>query len=178
MTGSSRNIILTGFMGTGKSTVGRLLALRLGRIFVDTDAVIEHRHGPIPTIFATGGEPAFRSLERDLADELGQQQDLVIATGGGMLLADEVADRLGRTGHIICLTAPASQILERVLADSSSVERPLLTVDDPAARIAELLAQRAPIYARFPQLETGGRTPNEIVDRILSELRLPLTGSE
>ena len=80
------NLILTGFMGTGKTTVGRLVARKLGREFVDTDLVIEERHGPIQEIFDRQGESAFRDIERTLAVELGQRKRLVIATGGRMLL--------------------------------------------------------------------------------------------
>lgn len=166
------NIVLTGFMGTGKSTVGRLLAARLGRRFIDTDAVIEDRHGPIPQIFARDGEASFRELERQLADELTSYQDLVVATGGGMLLNPEVSRIVAETGTIVCLTAPVNQILARVLNDPSPTERPLLAGPDPAAQIDTLLRDRAQIYGQFEQIATGDRTPNEIVDQILLKLKL------
>ncbi|NDH77107.1 MAG: hypothetical protein EBY52_10315, partial [Actinobacteria bacterium] len=80
------NIVLTGFMGSGKSSVGSALAALLGRRFIDTDAVIVERHGPIPTIFAEHGEATFRMHERELADELADETALVVSTGGGMLI--------------------------------------------------------------------------------------------
>ena len=107
----NHNIVLTGFMGTGKTTIGRLLADRVGYEFVDTDAIIESRHGPIADIFATQGEERFRSIERALAAELAERTRLVISTGGGTLLDDPSADALGRTGTVFCLVATPDEIL-------------------------------------------------------------------
>ena len=132
-------------MGTGKTAVGRALAAALDAEFVDTDEVIEQRHGPIPRIFVDQGEAAFRALEAALAEELAAGSGRVISTGGGMLLADSVAQRLGSTGRIFCLVASPETILARVQADRSG-ERPLLDVDDPARRIAQLLGERATRY--------------------------------
>ena len=160
------NIVLTGFMGTGKSTVGRLLAARLGFEFVDTDEVIEQRHGPITTIFAEQGEDAFRSLERRLAAELGDRKRLVIATGGRMMLDEANIAALSRNGLVLCLVATPEQILERVMSDRSGIERPLLAVPDPRQRIIELLAERSSGYGRFAQLATGARSPEAIADDI------------
>jgi shikimate kinase len=165
---TARNVVLTGFMGTGKTTVGRLLAKRLGHAFVDTDAVIEERHGPIREIFATRGEAVFRSIERELAVELAERDRQVISTGGGMLIDDAAAEALSRTGDVYCLVASPEEILQRVAADPSRIDRPLLAVDDPARRISELLADRASAYARFTQIETSGRRPAEIADLVLA----------
>lgn len=159
------NIVLTGFMGTGKTTAGRLLAQRLGREFVDTDELIESRHGPIPEIFEREGETGFRRIEREVAAELGKRAGLVIATGGGMLVDPDTAAALG--GRVFCLTAPIQEIMERVLAEQDTVIRPLLGGDDPAGRAAALLESRAEAYARFELVETGGRTPDEVVAAIL-----------
>ena len=160
------NIVLTGFMGTGKSAVGRLLASRLGRSFVDTDAVIEGRHGPISDIFATHGEPAFRTMEREAAAELAGETDLVIATGGGMLVDAAVAEILG--GRVFCLTAPPDEIVRRVRTGAPG--RPLLQTPDPAVRIAELLDTRSAAYARFEQVDTQDLTPAEVADAIAVRL--------
>ncbi len=160
------NLVLTGFMGTGKTAVGRAAAAVLGAEFVDTDAVIEQRHGPIPEIFAEHGEATFRAHEAALADELAAATGLVISTGGGMLLAAEVADRLGSTGRTFCLVASPDTILARVRADGVA-ERPLLDVDDPAARIAELLAAREASYGAFDQIDTDGRAVDDIVADVL-----------
>ncbi len=167
MDSSPDHVVLTGFMGTGKSTVGRLLAARLGRRFIDTDQAIEDRHGPIPRIFEDRGEPAFREIEAELAAELSEAPPAVIATGGGMLIDPETARTLG--GRVFCLTAPVGEILHRVMADPDTV-RPLLDAPDPAGRAADLLADRAEAYARFEQIETAGRTPEEVVSEIMRRL--------
>jgi shikimate kinase len=167
MQGSSpRNIVLTGFMGTGKTTVGRLLAQRLGYELVDTDAVIEERHGPIPEIFAEHGEAAFRQIERGLARELTSGERRVISTGGRMMLDPETAEVLGAGAHVFCLVASPETIARRVLV-SGAPARPLLAGDDPHGRIAELLAERAAAYARFRQVDTDGRTAAEVADEIV-----------
>lgn len=165
---SGTNVVLTGFMGTGKTTVGRLVAERLGHDFVDTDVVIEERHGPIPTIFAEQGEAAFREIERNLARELAARTGIVISTGGRMMLDPANAEALGATGRVYCLVADPDEILRRVTTDPSHIERPLLAGPDPRARILELLAERTPLYRRFPQVDTGGRPPAEIADEIVA----------
>lgn len=160
------NLVLTGFMGTGKTTVGRVLAARLGRRFVDTDEIIEQRHGPIPRIFAEQGEGRFRQIERQTAAELGAARGLVIATGGRLLLDPDNAEALTAKGTVVCLAAPVDEILARVTAAGVS-GRPLLDAPDPRARIAALLEERRAGYARFPQVETQGRSPDEVADEVL-----------
>jgi shikimate kinase / 3-dehydroquinate synthase len=150
----SRNIVLTGFMGTGKTTVGRLLAEKLGFEFVDTDQVIEERHGSIADIFRTRGEDAFRRIERELAAELAARDRLVIATGGRLMLDPLNVSSLSRNGRVFCLVATPDEIFDRVTHDTSATERPLLAVPDPRQRIVELLAERTPDYRRFAQLAT------------------------
>lgn len=159
-----RNIVLTGFMGTGKTTVGRVLADRLGAEFVDTDAVIEERHGPIPVIFAEQGEARFREMERQLAAELAGRSGLVISTGGRMMVDDVNAEVLGATGTVVCLTATVDTILDRV--SDGIDDRPMLADGNARDRIATLLAERAPAYARFPQVATDGRGVDDLVDQI------------
>ncbi|MGA1344603.1 MAG: shikimate kinase [Ilumatobacteraceae bacterium] len=160
------NVILTGFMATGKSTVGRVLAGRLRYGFVDTDRIIEERHGPIPVIFAEQGEAAFRLIERALAEELAGLSSLVISTGGGMLLDPAVADVMASSGIVVCLTAEPEVILRRVGGARAGERRPLLAGGDPLDRIVQLLGERAAAYARFPQVATDGRTPTEISSAI------------
>ena len=164
------NVVLTGFMGTGKTTVGRLLADRLGYEFVDTDQLIEQRHGPIPQIFGEHGEGEFRRLERDVAAELAERQRLVVSTGGRLMLDAVNAARLGATGDVFCLTASVDTILARVTADDSPVERPLLAGTDVRRRITELLDERAPAYAEFEQVDTDDRAPIEIVDEVIDRV--------
>jgi shikimate kinase len=161
------NIVLTGFMGTGKSTVGRLFAKRTGRTFVDTDTLIEQRHGPIHQIFEQAGEEAFRQMERDVASELGSGSDLVIATGGRMMLEPSNIAALGG-GRIFTLVADVDEIYRRIVS-SSGPRRPLLEVDDPLGRIRALLAERRPGYELFTRIQSGGRTPSAVADEI-SEL--------
>lgn len=162
MDNTANNVVLTGFMGTGKSTVGRLLAELLGYEFVDTDTVIEGRHGSIPEIFANQGEAAFRALEQDVAEELAQQTGLVIGTGGGLMLQPDSARALDATGSVFCLVASIDAILDRVTAQSDTNERPLLAGANPRQRIAGLLAERQGQYGRFTQVDTEGRTPEAV----------------
>jgi shikimate kinase len=169
-------VVLTGFMATGKSTVGRVLASRLRYGFVDTDRIIEERHGPIPAIFAERGEAAFRSLERSLAEELAALSSLVISTGGGMLLDPGIADLFSTTGDVVCLTAEPEVILRRVGGARAGERRPLLAGGDPLERIISLLAERSAAYARFPQVATDGRSPTEIASEIEALVRRDSAG--
>ena len=163
------NVVLTGFMGTGKTAVGRALAAALGREFVDTDEAITAVHGPIPEIFAIAGEDGFRNLEQTVAAELAARTDLVIATGGGMLTRAETRVVLAATGRIFCLTAEPHTIMDRVLVDGVD-ERPLLAGANPEGRIAELLADRAEVYGQFEPVPTDDRTVDEIVTDITARL--------
>ena len=166
---AEQNLVLTGFMGTGKTTVGRILADRLGYGFVDTDEVIESRSGPIGEIFERDGEEAFRELERALAQELAGRTGLVIATGGRMMLDASCSACLERAAWVVCLTAHPDIIVERI---GDTTQRPLLDVADTSARVQELLAERAEGYARFASVDTGGRSPDEVADAIMSLLGL------
>ncbi|MCB0996126.1 MAG: shikimate kinase [Acidimicrobiales bacterium] len=162
-----RNVVLTGFMGTGKSTVGRVVADRLGFEFVDTDHLIEARHGPIPEIFAAQGEAAFRELEHEVATELAERSSVVVSTGGRLLLDPRNVAPLSETGRVVCLTASVDTILARVSADGLG-ERPLLSGEDPRGRIEQLLSDRAPAYACFTQVITDGLAAEEVADEVLA----------
>ncbi|MBK5268268.1 MAG: shikimate kinase [Acidimicrobiia bacterium] len=164
-----RNIVLTGFMGTGKSTVGRLLAKLLDREWLDTDRMIESEHGPIPEIFAKQGEPYFRSLERQVARELAERTNLVISTGGGMVLDREVLEILDPVCRIFSLVAAPENILSRIGRHVAS-QRPLLAGDDTMSRIAELLAERSVGYASFEMIVTDGKTAFEVATDIARRL--------
>ena len=161
------NIVLTGFMGSGKTTVGRLVAGRLGYDFVDTDQLIEERHGPIPVLFAMHGEDKFRRLEAAVASELAARRRTVIATGGRLMVDPDNAATLGATGRVVCLVADVETILDRVMV-AGVEQRPMLAGADPRGRIEALLAERAPAYERFEQLITDGRTPEELADEIVA----------
>jgi len=160
------NIILTGFMGTGKSTLGRLLAERLDYRFVDTDQLIEEQIGQsIADLFAQQGEGAFRNLEARLVQDLSQKRELVIATGGGLVLNPDNVTVLSQTGRIFCLTATPEEILERI--SSQQHIRPLLQDPDPLARITELLEQRDASYRQFPQISTSGLSHEQLLNKLL-----------
>lgn len=165
------NVVLTGFMGTGKSTVGRLLAELLGFEFVDTDALIVERHGPIPEIFARAGEAAFRRYEHGVAVELAARDGVVIATGGRLLLDPRNRDVLAASGRVFCLTAGLDTILARVAAEGIAHDRPLLAGPDVEARISALLAERAEGYAQFEPVVTDRRTAAEVAAEIANRLR-------
>lgn len=157
-----RNIILTGFMGTGKTTVGKLLAEQLGYEFIDTDELIQARHGrTIPEIFLELGETAFRQMEADIARELADREGLVISTGGRLMLDPDNVTVLSQQGRVFCLVATPEEILARIRNDK--VQRPLLAVPDPGERIVELLQQRAGGYGRFPQVMTDDKHPTRVI---------------
>jgi len=164
-----QNIILTGFMGTGKTTVGQLLAERLQRPFIDTDDLIVARDGrSIADIFAQDGEAAFRAWERTVALELAQRQGLVIATGGRLMLNEKNAAALAASGQVFCLTAVPQTILARV---QDETKRPLLNVPNPAAQIQRLLDERKEGYGRFRQIHTDGKTAGQIAEEIIVLVR-------
>lgn len=163
----AHNLVLTGFMGTGKTTVGRQVARKLGMEFVDTDEMIESRHGPISQIFAERGEAEFREIERGIARELAAKTGLVIATGGRMLLDPANREALGANGRIFCLVATPEEIHERIVNDETRRDRPLLQVEDPKERIVELLVERQDGYSRFTQIATGGTEPDLIATQLV-----------
>jgi shikimate kinase len=165
--GTEQNLVLTGFMGTGKTPVGKVLAEKLAMECVDTDAEIEARHGPIPEIFTEHGEDAFRQFEREMAAELGERSGLVIATGGKMMLEPTNVDALGRHGVIFCLVAAPDEILARVTRKPGWTERPLLAAHDPRQRIVDLLTERTDGYAQFTQITTDDASPDAIADEIV-----------
>jgi shikimate kinase len=135
-------------MGTGKSTIGQLVATELQRDFVDMDAIIEQREGhPISQIFSERGEPYFRRLEADLCLELASQTGLVIATGGGTLVPEANRSVMEHSGLVICLDCEPDVLWQRI---GQSDDRPMLgsTDSERYVRLAALLARRAPAYAR------------------------------
>jgi len=161
-------VILTGFMATGKSEVGRRLARRLGRPLVDLDKLVEAAAGKtVAAIFAADGEARFRELERGAVEEACRVPDAVIATGGGTLLDAENRRRLAGAGPIVCLSAAPEEIVRRI---GNAASRPLLADangGDRLARIRALLAERAPVYALATHaVDTGGVPVDEVVERV------------
>ncbi len=157
-------------MGTGKTEVARLLAKRLNRAFVDMDeAIVKQEKMPISDIFQKKGEPYFRKVEKDLVLELSRQDNLVVACGGGAFVDPENIENLKKSGLVICLTSKAETILKRT---SRFTHRPLLKVDNPKARIEELLEKRAPFYAQAHETIDGDKiTVEETVEEILKLLK-------
>ena len=164
---SRPNIILTGFMATGKTTVGKRLAEQLGYAFVDTDELISERSGQtVAEIFREKGEAAFRRMESEIAQELGEKEGLVVSTGGRLMLDPANAAALGRRGRVFCLVATPEEILDRISKDKH-VKRPLLEAPDPMHRIVELMQQREEGYDCFRQMVTSGKTPDEITRELI-----------
>jgi shikimate kinase/3-dehydroquinate synthase len=166
--GGSENLILTGFMGTGKTSVGNEVARRLGRPFVDMDAEIELRaRKSIPQIFANDGEAEFRRMEAELCKELSERRGLVVATGGGALVDRTNRSRMMASGTVICLTGSADEIMRRLNGDDDS-DRPLLQVPDPRGEIERLLALRHKAYAAIPWwIDTTGLTVDNVAMQVI-----------
>ena len=160
------NLVLTGFMATGKTAVGREVARRLGRPFVDMDEEIEARAGkPISRLFAEEGEATFRQAEAVLCRELSGQQGLVIATGGGALIDPANRARMARSGTVVCLSCSVDEIVRRV---GRKRGRPLLDLPDPRAETERLLEARRPAYRAIPwQVDTTGLSVAEAAARVI-----------
>ena len=165
-----RNIILVGFMASGKTSVGRALAERTGWTLVDADDEIVFRAGkPIHRIFSDDGESAFRELERQVIADLCAGERQVIASGGGAFVDPRNRDVMLSGGRVFFLSASPAVILRRVQEeDAGGPIRPLLAVDNPEARIAGLLAQRTPAYAQAHHtVETDSLTPEGVAAEIV-----------
>ena len=173
----TKPIFLTGFMGTGKSKIGLLLARRLKREFLDTDRMIEERAGQsIPNIFTDHGEDAFRSVEHQCVREAAGRTRAVIALGGGAITQDKNWNLISKVGILVCLQATPETILERV---SRKEDRPLLaglTRPQKLAKIRDLLSERAPYYDRadIKITSTDDRAPEHIADDLAKRLEGPV----
>lgn len=169
MEADRRNIILTGFMATGKSSVGPRLASRLGCAFVDLDTWIEAEAGmSVPQIFASQGEGAFRELEASMVERVASRTGCVIATGGGAIVNARNLEVLKRSGVLIALTADPETILSRL---GGGEDRPMLRGGDSQERIRLLLEERASAYAQADlTVDTSDRTVDEVVDHLVALL--------
>lgn len=164
------NIFLVGLMGSGKTTIGRALAKKLNKRFVDADHEIEARTGAtIPLIFEIEGEAVFRQREADVIRDLTAQQGIVLATGGGAVMDPQSRAFLHARGTVIYLRASVASILQRTSHDKS---RPLLQTADPKARIEELARLRGPLYEEVAHItiETGRPNVQSVVQAILAQL--------
>jgi shikimate kinase len=166
------SIALIGFMGTGKTVVGKILAGKLGKDFIELDALIESRAGKsIPDIFRDKGEICFRDLEIEAVREIAGRENAVIACGGGVVLNTINIDRLGRECVIVCLEASPAVILKRTSGADSN--RPLLDVADRLRRVKELLRFRRPLYRRAADvtIPTSRLGPEAVARKIIEKLK-------
>ncbi len=166
------SIALIGFMGTGKTAVGKVLAAKLGKEFVELDSLIEQKAGKsIPEIFQQDGEIGFRELEIEVAKEASNQKNTVITCGGGIVLYKINIDRLKKGCIIIYLTAAPDIILKRLSNDQN--ERPLLDLPDRASQIKGLLRFRQPFYesAADIKIDTSKLNTESVAERIMAKLK-------
>ena len=166
------SIALIGFMGTGKTVVGKALAEKLGKKFIELDALIERKAGKtIPEIFQQDGEIAFRELEIQAASEVSQKRNAVIACGGGVVLNKINIDRLKQESVIVYLTASPEVIMERTSSDRN--ERPLLETTDKASEVRRLLQFRKPFYERAAEItvDTSKLDIDTVAARIIEKVK-------
>ncbi|MBR3723488.1 MAG: shikimate kinase [Selenomonadaceae bacterium] len=169
-----KNVVLIGFMGTGKSSVGRTLATRLGYAFIDMDTAIEAKCGiSVSDIFQKYGEDYFRRIEKEVTFEVASRKNTVIATGGGTVRDEENRKALSESGFIIALTASVEVIAERTAKEGT---RPLLeglSIEEREEKIAQLLYERKGIYENADYtIDTGELSPLQVVEDICRFLKM------
>lgn len=165
-----KNIILTGFMGVGKTSVGTQLARDLGFAFVDTDSLIESdQNQTITSIFSEFGEPYFRDVESTIIRQVMEGERQVVSTGGGAVIRDANREAFKKSGFVVCLTASPEKIYERIKAET---HRPLLQTSDPRAKIKELLDSRAKLYAQADvTIDTSDLSVDDVIKMIKERIR-------
>jgi shikimate kinase len=164
------SVFMVGLMGSGKTSVGKVLARLLGKVFFDSDHEIERATGVrIQEIFEVEGEPGFRTREKKIIADLAQRDNILLATGGGAVLAPENRAELKAHGTVIYLRAPVKALLRRTQRDRN---RPLLQVADPAAKLRELYDQRDPLYREVAHLivDTGNQSVRALAEQIIKQL--------
>ncbi|MBD3379920.1 MAG: AAA family ATPase [Candidatus Omnitrophica bacterium] len=164
-----KNIVLLGFMGTGKTAVARKLAESTGRKYISIDEmIVEKEKMPIKDIFSRKGEAYFRKIEKETVREVSAGEGLVIDTGGGVVMDSENMVLLSERGETVCLWASPEVIRERT---SGHGHRPLLNVEDPERKIRELLENRRPFYQKADiHIQTDGKSVNDVVETIKGRL--------
>ncbi len=164
------SIYLVGPMGAGKSTIGRLLSTELGLEFFDSDKVIEERCGAnIPWIFDMEGEEGFREREQQVIDELTQRSNIVLATGGGVVMRELNRNHLASRGTVVYLCTAVKQQLERTAKDKN---RPLLQTDNPEEVLQKLFSIRDPLYREIADIiiKTDNNSPKSVVQEIKRQI--------
>ncbi len=167
----NKNVFLVGPMGSGKTTIGRQLARRLKKTFVDSDHEIENHTGAsISLIFDIEGEEGFRKRECAIIDELTQRENIVLATGGGAILREENRAHLKNRGTVIYLHAPLKKLFYRTSRDK---KRPLLQTGNPREKLRKIVEQRDPLYRESADLiiDTENRTVHQVVNHIIQRLK-------
>ncbi len=165
-----KNIVLLGFMGTGKTAVAKELSRRLKKEYVEIDDLIEKdQKDTIENIFKNKGEAYFRQVEKNITREISQKKDVVISTGGGVVLDEENIKNLEKNGILICLEASPKVIFERI---KKGTHRPLLKVENPMKRIKELLEKRKPYYQKIDRhINTSHLSVKQVVNKIIEILK-------
>ena len=166
------NIAIIGFMGTGKTEVGRMLARKMDRAFIEVDNVVEEEDGrSIPDIFEHSGEERFREVEMDVIKSVSKREGVVISCGGGVVLNQLNIDYLKKTSTIVLLTATKEEISRRV---STTDNRPLLNVIDRASKIEDLMEFREPLYLRSADIiiDTTLLSIEQVIDEIMKKVSL------
>jgi len=165
-----KNIILVGFMGTGKTHVSKILASRLKRQRLCIDDMIEWKVGkPISVIFQEEGEDYFRKIESEIVNAVAKDRNVIIDAGGGVVINEHNVRRLKEHGVLFCLTARPDIIMERT---KEYAHRPLLNTEDPVSRIERLLDERAKYYDRANyKIDTSDLAPDEIADKIINRMQ-------
>ncbi len=165
------NIILIGMMGSGKTTVGKLLANLVGKTFIDVDHEIQRRTGVgIPVIFEIEGEAGFRKRESEILRDMVRQQNIVLATGGGAILHPDNRTLLRQHGTVVYLCAPVTELRRRTHQDKN---RPLLQTGNVHARLIELFTQRDPLYRETAHIimDSGRQSARTFVQKLIQKLR-------
>ena len=166
-----KNIYLTGFMGTGKSTVGKQLAKATGKKFIDTDREIEKKFSmSVNSIFDKKGESFFRQEEKKLVEELSKKSNMVISTGGGTIVDSENFEKLKSTGIMICLCTEKEELITRLKRTN---KRPYLRGGNIEEKINKILAEREEVFNKIKiRVNTTNMTPREVVNKLLSLLKI------
>ena len=164
-----KNIVLVGFMGTGKTEVGKILSKKLGYALIDADTEIEKKQNmTITEIFRQQGEPAFRDIESEIIKKLAGMKKTVISTGGGAVLRPENISNLKSNGVVVCLSATPETVLQRTSVNN---DRPLLQTENPLQKINELLEYRKPYYEKADiMIDTENKNPLEIAEEIIKKI--------
>jgi shikimate kinase len=176
------NLVLIGYRATGKTTLARRLAERLGWSWIDADVEIERRAGKcIARIFADDGESAFRDLESQVIADLCRREHIVLAAGGGAPVRPENRGPMRQCSYVVWLTARPETVLARMSGDNTTAaRRPSLTDRDPLEEIIQLLRSREPIYRETAHwvVDTEGKTPEQLTDEILARMGPAAEGSK